>query len=171
MTLKDYLICPALAYFEEHYGKQVTPSMEEGKEIDVVGIVEKLIRKEKIRGRVLFQEPLKGKLGRGVADAIIVLEGEVRVVEVKAFRPLNKRHHVAQATFYCLLAEEKFQRPCSVFYLCYQEDCERVRVTLSLKRSVEDLIEVIEENLKSLPKTRRKAYCNYCHFSGVCPWS
>ena len=145
--------------------------MEEGMEVDVVKIVENLIKRERVKGRVLFQEPLRGRLGNGVADAVIVMEKEVRIVEVKAFRPLNKRHHLAQAVFYCLLAEERFQLPCNVLYLCYQEECERVKVSASLKRSVEDLVEVIEESLKSLPKTKRKAYCNYCKFSSICPWS
>ncbi len=160
-----------MAYFEEQYGNQVTPSMEEGLEVDVVKIVNDLIKEERLRGKVLFQEPLRGKLGSGVADAIIVMESEVRVIEVKAFKPTVKRHHLAQLTFYCLLAEEKYNLPCNVGYLCYQDGCEKIKVTTSLKRSVEDLIEVIEEDLKSLPRTRRKAYCSYCRFSSVCPWS
>jgi len=161
-----YALCPAFAYFKYHFPEPQTPSMELGKELDVRELVEKFVRP---KCEVRYQVPLRGKLGSGRADAVVLCEGRLEVVEAKLGGGF-KMQQLAQAAFYCLLAEEQFGLPCEALWLCSPEGCERRPFSYSLREHVKGLLEALERDLDVLPRGRPSRYCSYCKYSSLCPW-
>ena len=165
--LNAYAICPAYAYFKFHFPEQATPSMEMGKELDVREVVEKYVN---TKCKKLYSVKLKGEYGSGIADAIVLCDDSLEVVEVKLSDGF-KRPQIVQAAFYCLLAEETFDKVCTYLWLCSPTGCVKKKFTPSLRQSVIGMVESLVEDLKSLPKAKRNSYCSYCKYSSICPWA
>ncbi len=165
--LNAYAICPAYAYFKFHFPEQATPSMEMGKELDVREVVEKYVN---TRCNRLYSVRLRGKLGSGVADAVILCSNSLEVIEVKLSDGF-RRPQLVQAAFYCLLAEDTFNKTCTRLWLCSPNRCVKKKFTASLRQSVIGMVESLANDLKSLPKARKNSYCSYCKYSSMCPWA
>ncbi|ALU12562.1 hypothetical protein EYM_05180 [Ignicoccus islandicus DSM 13165] len=79
--------------------------------------------------------------------------------------------HFAQALFYCILAEETLGKKCEKVFLCYPEKCYERKVTEASKEYLMQIISTMEKDLETLPRVKSKAYCKYCKYSRLCPWS
>ena len=165
--LNAYAICPAYAYFKFHFPEQPTASMELGKEVDEREIVEKHVES---KCKKAYSIRLKGEYGTGIADAMVLCDDHIEVVEVKLGEGF-KRPQLLQSAFYCLLAEEVLGKVCTSLWLCTPSGCVRKRFTPSLRRSVIGMLKSLEEDLKSLPRAKRNKYCSYCKYSSICPWA
>jgi len=165
--LNAYALCPAFAYFKLHYPEPPTPSMEYGKEVDVREIVEKFIGR---KCKVQYSVYLKGKLGSGIADAVVICGDWVEVVEVKLSEGFLKPQ-LLQAGFYCLLAEETFGAPCRSLWLCSPKGCFKRRFSGALRESVLGMVESLQRDLeRGMPRGKPSRYCSYCKYSSICPW-
>ncbi|UXD22637.1 hypothetical protein IPA_06895 [Ignicoccus pacificus DSM 13166] len=114
---------------------------------------------------------MRGSLGSGVADAIIINGDYLEVVEVKLRRAYDIRPHLVQVAFYCLLAEEILRKRCRKVHLCYPEGCVSRPMSLSLRESVFGLVEAAEKGIEELRKAKPKKYCQYCKYKRLCPFA
>ncbi len=165
--VKAYAVCPALAYFKFHYPEPVTPSMEEGAELDLRDIVEANLE---LKCPVRYGVALSYEGWKGVVDALMECESSVSVVEVKLRRQFGGSH-LAQVVFYCLLAEKALGKECEKVFLCYPDGCEERKVSKAMKEHSLQLLLSLEKDLEALPAVKGKPYCKYCKYSSLCPWS
>jgi len=175
VLLKEYAYCPRYAYLRLALGGDyVTPSMlaAGGAELPRFRVPEgwELLRGVYVRS---------GRLGlHGYADAILRRGDLLRVVEAKSLSEVSRRslfgrrrHVLAQALAYAILAEETLKATADAVLVVGASRAVEVRVTPALRRYVESLAHRMRRDLEAPKPPPRSASwkCSYCCYRRVCP--
>ena len=177
--LREYAWCPRAAFYKIHgLWEPTTWSMKSGRY--EAALIEGLLRRSGLEGRLLLEYPLESRsLGlRGRADAVLVTEEEAAPVEAKRRTGGRKRyrHHLLQATAYCIAAEETLNKRCTRALIVDvdREKVREVKVTPGLRRLARETAKRLWDlaKLEALPEaTPRRRRCSSCFYRSICPAS
>ncbi len=174
MLLKEYAYCPRYAFFRlELELPYVTESMEAARKLfdPLTGLDPE---GWEVRRSVRVASKRLGLWG--VADALLVRGGLVKVVEAKALTPVSRRalrgrlrHVLAQAVAYGMCAEETLHLTLQGVVIVGSERVVEERVTPALRAYVEALAAGLRRAARGEdPGPKRGPRCWYCAYRELC---